>query len=168
MHEAHFLGLLLIHQEVGGFTFYADLARSIGDFGMDEQQIAYLLHDVGADGKHRLIGGNGFAELDTQIGGESAGLHLASDYPTAGLVYQRAEHTTMHGIYPALIVALWMPVTYDVVAILKELHVESEGIIGRTAEAVVFWMVAPGVDDLLHMVLVCSILFPPVPQFQSR
>jgi len=48
------------------------------------------------------------------------------------------------------IVALWMPCAHDIVTILIELHVKSNRILRTTTEAVVFWMVPPGVYYLFH------------------
>jgi hypothetical protein len=56
----------------------------------------------------------------------------------------------MHGVHPALIIVLWMPFTYDIVTILKELQMKSDRIVRTTAEAVVLRMVAPRVYYLLH------------------
>jgi len=56
----------------------------------------------------------------------------------------------MHGVYPALIIVLRMPFTYDIVAILIELQMKSDGIVWTTAKEVVLRMVAPRVYYLLH------------------
>ena len=71
---------------------------------MDEQKVAHLFHDVGTNGEPGFIRRYGLAELDVQAGCESTRLHLARNDPAAGLVNQRAEHATMHGVYPPLIV----------------------------------------------------------------
>jgi hypothetical protein len=59
----------------------------------------------------------------------------------------------MHGVYLALIIMLWIPFTYDIVTILIELQMESDGIVWTTAKAVVLRMVAPRVYNLLHNLL---------------
>jgi hypothetical protein len=43
-----------------------------------------------------------------------------------------------------------MPGTNDIVTILIELHVKSDGILCTTTETVILWMVPPGVYYLLH------------------
>ena len=45
-----------------------------------------------------------------------------------------------------------MPGTHDIVTILIELHVKSDGILRATAETVVFGMVSPRVYYLLHFI----------------
>ena len=69
-----------------------------------------------------------------------------------------------HGVHPALIIlrrakrrsraVLWMPFAHDIVTILKELQVKSDGIVWTTAKAVVLRMVSPRVYNLLHDSLV--------------
>lgn len=120
---------------------------------MDEQKVAHLLHDVGTNGEPSFIRRYGLAELDVQAGCESTRLHLARNDPAAGLVNQRAEHATMHGVYPPLIVSSGLPIAHDIISVLIELHVKSERIIGRTSEAVVFRVPAPRIDYLLHHIL---------------
>ena len=56
----------------------------------------------------------------------------------------------MHGVYPSLIIMLRIPFTYDIVSILIELQVKSDGIVRTTAKAVVLRMIAPRVYNLLH------------------
>jgi hypothetical protein len=56
----------------------------------------------------------------------------------------------MHGIYPTLIVMPWMPGTHNIVTILIELQVKSDGIVRTASETVISLMVTPGIDYLLH------------------
>jgi hypothetical protein len=57
----------------------------------------------------------------------------------------------VHSIYPALIIVLRMPGTYDTVTVLIELHVESDGIVRTATETIIPLMVAPRVYYLLHI-----------------
>ena len=56
----------------------------------------------------------------------------------------------MHGIYPALIVMSGMPGAHDIITILVELQVESDGIIRTATETVIPFVVAPRIYYLLH------------------
>ena len=58
----------------------------------------------------------------------------------------------MHSVDPSLIVLFRMPGTYDIVTILIELHVKSDGILRATSETVVFGMVSPRVYYFLHFI----------------
>jgi hypothetical protein len=57
---------------------------------------------------------------------------------------------------------LWIPSTYDIVTILIELQVESDGIVRTTAKAVVLRMVAPRVYNLLHNNYLIKFMFSSV------
>lgn len=94
----------------------------------------------------------------------AACLQLAGDNPSAHLVNQRAENAAVHRIHPSLIVLFGMPGAHDVVAILVELHVEADGVFGTTAKAVVFRVVSPRVNNLLHFTIyfVSKLLRQPV------
>ena len=50
------------------------------------------------------------------------------------------------------ICVLYNSSAYDIVTILIELHVESDGIVRTATETVIPLLVAPGVDYLLHMI----------------
>ena len=46
---------------------------------------------------------------------------------------------------------MWIPFTYDIVTILIELQMKSDGIVWTTTKAVILRMVAPRVYYLLHI-----------------
>ena len=109
------------------------------------------LRDLGSNGKLWLCRRNGFLELHVQLEGIATGLHLASDHPSTYFINQRTQYATVHGVHPALIIVLRIPFTYDIVTILIELQMKSDGIVWTTTKAVVLRMVAPRVYYLLHI-----------------
>ena len=151
--EAHFPGLLLIHQEVDGLALIAHFPFRIGDFGMDIGQIPHLLSDLRTNRQFRLIGRDGLAKLHIQLNGVAAGLQLASDHPSADLINQGTQDAAMEGVHPSLIMSTWLPATYNVFAILVELKMQSDRIRRTAAEAVVLWTIQPGIDDPLQIPL---------------
>lgn len=54
----------------------------------------------------------------------------------------------MHGVYPALEMGTRVPMAYDVFSFFLEFHVQTQGVIGRAAKAVVAFHFLPGIDDM--------------------
>ena len=150
MHKSHFLGLLLIHQEVDGLAFVTEFALRIDDLRINIDQIANLFRYFSPNGQFRLCSRNGFLELHIQLDGLATGLQFAGDHPSTYVINQRTQYAAVHGVHPALIIVLRIPFTYDIVTILIELQVKSDGIVWTTTKAVVLRMVAPRVYYLLH------------------
>jgi len=154
MQESHFLGFFLVHQEVDGLALIAELTLRVGDLRTDICQIPYLFRDFGPDGQFWLCRRDSLAELHIQLNGVAAGLKFAGDNPATHFINQRTQNASVHGIYPALIVMLGMPSTYDIVTILVELHMESDGIVRTATETIIPLMVAPRVYYFLHFIYV--------------
>jgi len=149
--ESHFLGLLLIHQEIDSLAFITEFTLRVDDLCIDIYQIADLLCDLGPNGQLWLCSRNSFLELNIQLNGIATGLQLAGNHPSTYFINQCAQYAAMHGVYPSLIIVLWIPFAHDIVAILIELQMKSDGIARTTAKAVVLRMVAPRVYYLLHI-----------------
>ena len=52
---------------------------------------------------------------------EAIGVHLASDNPATSFVDECAQDATVQGVYPSLIIGLWLPVGDNVVAVFPKL-----------------------------------------------
>ena len=154
MQESHFLGFLLIHQEIDGLAFVTEFALRIDNLRIDICQIANLLRDFSSNRKLWLCCRDGFLELHVQLDGIAAGLQFAGDHPSADFINQCTQNAAVHGVHPSLIIVMWIPLAYDIVAVLIELQVKPDGIVRTTAKAIVFWIVAPRVDNLLHVCLI--------------
>ena len=84
------------------------------------EQVAHLVDDVRPDGEHGVACRDGTAEPHVQVGGETACLALARDDPAAHFVDEGGEDAAMHGVDPALEIALGFPLAHYVVAVLKK------------------------------------------------
>ena len=67
MNESHFLGLLLIHQEIDGLALVAEFSLRIDDLRIDLDQISYLLRGFCTYGQLWLYGRDSLAELHIQL-----------------------------------------------------------------------------------------------------
>ena len=70
---------------------------------------------------------------------------------------QRTQYAAVQSIYPALIIMFRMPGTHDIVTILIELQVKSDGIVRTATKTVISLMVAPRVYNLFHILSAISI-----------
>ena len=160
--KSHGLCFFGVEQEICGRAFHAYFAVAVGHVAVDEQQVAHLPVYRGTDDELRFRGGNGLPEFYVQAHGVAARLAFSRHDPSASLVDECAQYSSVHGVYPSLIVPVGMPCAHDVVAVFEKLHVESERIVGRTAETIVVGMSAPRVDDSVHwhnyMIVLCLVL----------
>lgn len=122
----------------------------VGDGGLHVEQVAHLADDVRPDGEHGVACRDGAAEPHVQVGGEAACLALACDDPATHLVDEGGEDAAMHGVDPALEIALGFPLAHNVVAVLKKLHVEPHRIVWSAGKTIILGAMGPQVDDAFH------------------
>ena len=115
------------------------------------EQIAHLADDVRLDGEHGVANRDGSAETHMKVGSETTSLALACDDPATHLVDEGGEDAAMHGVDPALEIALGFPVAHNVVAFLKKLHVEPHRIVWSAGETIILGAMGPQVDDAFHV-----------------
>ena len=131
----------------------ADFTRRIKDLRLDESDITHLTNDMTTDCKYRLVGRDRFEILHLHLAGDTGGLQLARDNPTAHFVHQHGLHPAVQGVEPTLEVTIGMPLGDDVIAILPEVKMETTRITWATADAVVALDAEPRVDDLFQLTI---------------
>ena len=72
MHESHFFGLFLVHQEVDGLALVAEFTFQVRYFCTDIGQITNLLRNLCPDSQFGLSRRNRLAELYIQLNGIAA------------------------------------------------------------------------------------------------
>ena len=137
--------------EVGQCGFGANLAAAVVYLALDEDHVAHLAGETGADGQRAIVaGGDGLDILYLHLRRHARGVQQADDHPARHLVEEHRLHAAVQGVHPSLVVGRGCPLADDVAAIFPKLKVETDGIVRAAPYAVVALVAEPRIVNLLH------------------
>ena len=132
----------------GGLGAY--LILIVENFGIDKGDVAHLFVDASTQGNGTFVGCNGLEVFNFHLRCDSGSLELAGDHPSGHFVEKQRLYTAMQGVDPTLIVTVGLPRGEHIVAIFVKVEMKTDGVVGRTANAVVAFFMKPRILDFIH------------------
>lgn len=144
------LSLLFRKGKIGAGSLCTHLARWVSKGGMDNNDVAPLLHYAGTKCEQSVRCRYRSLVLCLHTWSDARRLQFSGHHPSAYFIKQKGLYATMKCIQPSLIVGRRFPLAHDVIAIFIEMQMKAKGVMRWTPYAVVSWHIVPGIDDFFH------------------